>query len=87
MKYIIVLFLAGCSAFDNTFEAENKPGKVVEVRVVDQAMMREICKTESYTLGCAVFNNTRCIIYTERETTHDTFGHELRHCFYGRFHD
>jgi hypothetical protein len=87
LKYLAALLLSGCAVFDNTFVAENKPAKLVEVRVVDQAMMREICKTDVYTLGCAVFNKTRCIIYTERETTHETLGHELRHCFYGAFHD
>jgi hypothetical protein len=87
VKYLPLVFLSGCAFFDNTFIAENKPAKLVEVRVVDQAMMREICKTNDYTLGCAVFTKTRCIIYTEKETTYETFGHELRHCFYGKFHD
>lgn len=38
-------------------------------------------------LGCAGREPTgTCVIYTNTETTHQVFGHELRHCFQGNFH-
>ena len=43
-------------------------------------------------LGCAAVIPTNnnvplCIIYTSTNTNHQILGHELRHCFQGRFHD
>jgi hypothetical protein len=43
-------------------------------------------------LGCAAVSPSTanvpvCVIYTSTNTTHQIFGHELRHCFQGRFHD
>jgi|15BtaG_2_1085339.scaffolds.fasta_scaffold00262_6 hypothetical protein len=37
-------------------------------------------------MGCAVYNNYECIIYTNKETTHEILGHEMRHCFQGAWH-
>jgi hypothetical protein len=39
-------------------------------------------------LGCAKWDafNKRCVIITQRTTTHAILGHELRHCFEGQFH-
>jgi hypothetical protein len=38
-------------------------------------------------LGCATKNLSNiCTIYTATDTTHQIFGHELRHCFQGNFH-
>lgn len=40
-------------------------------------------------LACAIWNvSTReCTIVTSQRTTHLALGHEVRHCFEGRFHD
>jgi hypothetical protein len=37
--------------------------------------------------ACAVYNSKTCTIITGVETSHAILGHELRHCFEGRFHD
>ncbi len=37
--------------------------------------------------ACAVYNSKSCTIITGPETSHAILGHELRHCFEGRFHD
>lgn len=40
-------------------------------------------------LACAIWSVAakECTIVTSRKTTHLALGHELRHCFEGRFHD
>jgi hypothetical protein len=37
--------------------------------------------------ACAVYSAKSCTIITGVETSHAILGHELRHCFEGRFHD
>ncbi len=37
--------------------------------------------------ACAVYTAKTCTIITGSETSHAILGHELRHCFEGRFHD
>jgi hypothetical protein len=37
-------------------------------------------------LGCAIAQSDYCVIITGEHTTHDTIGHEVRHCFEGAFH-
>lgn len=37
--------------------------------------------------ACARYNSKSCTIITGPETSHALLGHELRHCFEGRFHD
>ena len=32
------------------------------------------------------FTGFNCQIFTKKNTTHDTLGHEIRHCFQGDFH-
>ena len=89
VKYLLPFLLSGCAFFDNpaAFEARNQSAKLIEARVVHQAELQEICKTNKELWGCAVITPNRCTIYTERYTTEEIFGHELRHCFYGQFHD
>lgn len=40
-------------------------------------------------LACAIWSVAaqECTIVTSRQTTHLALGHEVRHCFEGRFHD
>lgn len=38
-------------------------------------------------LGCAVYSGKTCNVYTTTTVTHQLLGHEIRHCFYGNFHD
>jgi hypothetical protein len=37
--------------------------------------------------GCARYNAKSCRIITAKTTTMEILGHELRHCFEGRFHE
>ena len=37
--------------------------------------------------ACARYTSKTCTIITGPETSHAILGHELRHCFEGRFHD
>ena len=37
--------------------------------------------------ACAKWTSKTCTIYTAPETSHAILGHELRHCFEGKFHD
>ncbi len=39
-------------------------------------------------IACAVWNvpTQECVIITGRQVNHVTLGHELRHCFEGKFH-
>jgi hypothetical protein len=64
------------------------------IRVSDAQLQRVCALTTQQTvrlgsvfLGCAGIDLTgTCIIYTSTNTTHQIFGHELRHCFQGNFH-
>jgi hypothetical protein len=40
------------------------------------------CATWTWTVS----NIAVCTIYTEKRTSHEILGHELRHCFEGEFH-
>ena len=39
-------------------------------------------------LGCATVtaDGETCTIYTNKHTSHEILGHEIRHCFQGNFH-
>jgi len=39
-------------------------------------------------LGCATVSvdGKSCVVYTNKHTSHEIFGHEVRHCFQGNFH-
>ena len=37
--------------------------------------------------ACAKYNSKSCTIITGPETSHALLGHEMRHCFEGKFHD
>jgi hypothetical protein len=38
-------------------------------------------------LACSFFNDTQCIIVTSNHPNIENLGHEMRHCFQGRWHD
>ena len=39
-------------------------------------------------LGCATVSvdGRSCVVYTNKHTSHEILGHEIRHCFQGNFH-
>jgi hypothetical protein len=65
------------------------------IRVSDQQLQRICALTTQQTVrlgsvffGCAGYDSrtNNCVIYTSTNTSHQIFGHELRHCFQGNFH-
>ena len=91
--YIISLLLVGCS----TFTAKSYDERITEATVVTWITADDVEKeclkagakkpgTFQHLLGCAKYNEKSCRIYTGKVTTMETLGHELRHCFEGKFH-
>lgn len=65
-------------------------------KTVPNEKLQSICKTltkKNLTngrvfLGCAVTTAPgACMIYTSTETSHQILGHEVRHCYDGKFHN
>ena len=88
-------------AFENQhfYQAEGSSKIILQwIRVSDQ-QLQTVCRPQDKKLifdkvflGCAAVSPGTvgmpvCLIYTSTNTTHQIFGHELRHCFQGRFHD
>jgi hypothetical protein len=75
-------------------EAGSTKMTVQWVRVSDQHLQRVCALTTQHPvrpgsvfLGCAGIDLAgTCIVYTSTNTSHQIFGHELRHCFQGNFH-
>ena len=81
------------------YQAEGSNKIILQwIRVSDQ-QLQTVCRPKDKKLifnkvflGCAAVTPGTvgmpvCVIYTSTNTTHQIFGHELRHCFQGRFHD
>jgi hypothetical protein len=82
MRYLLVLLLSGCG----TFEANPKYSRVVVTwDVVEEEQVSEKCGFNA--TACAKWRGNKCTIITPRETTMETLGHELRHCFEGHWHN
>lgn len=79
----------------NFYQAEGQNTVTVRwVRLPDR-QLQTVCgdatgksRVGAVFLGCAGREPSGvCNIYTSTNTTHQVFGHELRHCFQGKFHD
>jgi hypothetical protein len=79
----------------NFYQAEGQSLVIVRwIRLSDQRL-QAVCgnatgksRSGAVFLGCAITDSSKiCTIYTATNTTHQIFGHELRHCFQGKFHD
>jgi hypothetical protein len=80
----------------STFDARSKERSSVRVvwRTVDD--VRAVCSKLNEASGygpikfsihaCSVQDGNVCTIITKNETSMHTLGHELRHCFQGRWH-
>ena len=90
---VVTLLLAGCS----TFIAKPYEERVTEATVVTWLTFDDVenqCIKAGakdpgpfqHLLGCAIYNKKSCRIITGKTTTMETLGHELRHCFEGKFH-
>ena len=80
--YLVVLLLTGCG----TFVAEPRYSRIVLTwDVVEEEQVSEKCGFNA--TACAKWRGNKCTIITPRETTMETLGHEVRHCFEGHWHD
>jgi hypothetical protein len=78
------------------FDANPKLRTSVKVEWVTVDDVRKACSDESQKRGhpginfniegCSFPDNNLCIIYTPKATSMHTLGHELRHCFQGKWH-
>jgi hypothetical protein len=58
--------------------------------------VQAVCEKESRKRGfngfgyplnaCTFFDGNKCYIFTSKQTTLHTLGHEVRHCFQGNWH-
>ena len=82
---ISLFFLSGCLSL--------RPGSIPVdwIKVKDKEEATSWCasysrsRTYPKVYGCQYWLGGTCIIVAP-QTDHDTIGHELRHCFEGRFH-
>lgn len=78
----------------NFYEPEGQSVIVVKWIRLPAERLQRVCSyatdrklTNTVFLGCAGRDpGGTCVIYTGTDTTHQIFGHELRHCFQGSFH-
>jgi hypothetical protein len=91
--YFLVLLLVGCSSFTvkpyderitqttivTWTTVDDVEKECINAGVKDPGIFRHI-------LGCAKYDKTSCTIYTGKTTSMEILGHELRHCFEGKFH-
>lgn len=90
---VVSLLLAGCSTFTtkpyNERVTESTVVKWITVDNVEEECVKLGANKPplmSVLGGCAVYNKHSCTIYTEKTTSMEILGHELRHCFEGKFH-
>jgi hypothetical protein len=89
----VALLLVGCSTFTakpyeeritettivTWFTLDDAESECIKAGVKDPGPLGVI-------FGCAIYNKKSCKIVTGKTTTMETLGHELRHCFEGKFH-
>ena len=84
-----LLLLAGCAApdpmsvvsMDGASVTISEGTRSVRIVVVDE--MPRGCEGK---VGCAWYTHDPCEIYVFADTRFEVLGHELKHCFDGRFH-
>lgn len=92
-KIILVwsLLLTGCDTFIPNLKTKST---IITWNIVEDA--NKVCKekgvkvpNDHQIIGCATFypNMIHCEIYTNKKTTLDILGHEIRHCFEGHWHE
>jgi hypothetical protein len=97
MKHLISLLLAvslpvwSAPQHNITFTpAENLPE--VSVRWVPVDNVDEVCRfygvqTHRNIAACSVYDGKKCLIITAKTLDMAVLGHEVRHCFEGRWHN
>jgi hypothetical protein len=90
---VTALLLIGCSSFiAKPYEERVTQVAVVTWLTLDNA--EEECIKAGVKdpgplgviFGCAIYNKKSCKILTSKTTSMEILGHELRHCFEGKFH-
>ena len=93
-QILLIALLTGCSTFTaKPYEERLTDATVVTWITVDN--VHETCIKMGVKdpgplqdlKGCARYNAKFCRITTARTTSMEILGHELRHCFEGRFHE
>jgi hypothetical protein len=91
---ILIVLLSGCSTFTTKpYRERITESTTVTWLTVDNVhetciMMGNKNPGSFQTLkGCARYDEKSCKIITGKTTTMEILGHELRHCFEGKFHE
>ena len=98
---LLVVALTGCGAtmppvpaapanHNIAFTATDKHvEKLVNWVAVDDinAVCQQFIEKGKKILGCSRFTNSKCTVYTGRNTDLAILGHEIRHCFEGHWHN
>ena len=79
----LALILGGCATFATPVNAEYRRA-AVNVTWVETDDVKTICRNDR-ALACAHLSDP-CTIYTHPGPAWETLGHELGHCFLGRWH-
>lgn len=79
----LALILGGCGTFSAPVSPEYRRA-AVNVAWIETDQVKAVCRNDR-ALACALPSDP-CIIYTYPEPAFDTLGHELLHCFMGRWH-
>jgi hypothetical protein len=90
---VVALLLAGCSSFTALPYKERVTEATVVTWLTFDDVEKQCIKAGAkdpgqfgIISGCVIYNQKFCRIITGKTTTMETLGHELRHCFEGKFH-
>ena len=78
------LLLGGCATFDAQVSPEYRR-QAVNVAWIESTQVPKLCQRDT-ALACATPEADPCQIVTYPNPAFDVLGHELAHCFKGRFH-
>jgi hypothetical protein len=88
------LLLIGCSSFTAKPYEERVTESTIVTWLIFDDVESECIKAGvkepgpfKHLLGCAIYNKKVCRIVTGKTTSMEILGHELRHCFEGKFHE
>jgi starvation-inducible outer membrane lipoprotein len=79
--FSLVLLVSGCTSIPNT--------KLISWEKLPKDKLVQVCQTKNNRIsGCARISFDICRIYTWEDDPdeNELLGHELKHCFLGRYH-
>jgi hypothetical protein len=81
--------LSGCVVIqdDAMFMAKTPEPQTRQIMWLKTDNPAAICNMPANTEACARWSGNRCTVITKPGVYYHVFGHELRHCFEGPFHD